>query len=134
MQRLRDFEPVRALALAAVCLVTAINIAAFIFFGNGGENFFPKQIRLSEAAMALLMFTILYILAPAFIGLRIVTAPKGSAIFPIAFLTCAAAGFFLYVYFFVCGPTGQCNLFKFLNIPVFWAGAFFCLFPSGNEP
>jgi hypothetical protein len=129
---LRDNGIARILMLGIVVLVAAINIVAIIFFGNYSGGAYSSPISFADIVWSFIPFCFGYILAPAFIGLRVAAAPRNSHVFLIAFVTCVLASILL-LFFFKCGGKPQCNLYKFINIPVFWVGAFVCLFPEKNE-
>ena len=128
-----DRDAIRIFSLATVILVSLLNVIAFLFFGHESEHF-PPGFPIFEITKAIIIFSFLYIFAPAIIVLRVASAPINSVVFAIALLTCGVACYFLYAYFFVCkghlDSSGQCNIYKFFNIPVFWVGAFLCLFPK----
>jgi len=131
---LRDTDPTRIIALGFVTLVAGANIAVPLFLGNE-LRFWLDRLVLSEVASDILLFSIGYIFAPAFIGYRVATAPQKSGVFPIALLTCGAVGLLLYAYIVPCSSSPQCNLYLALNIVAFWIGAFFCTFPKWSvEP
>ncbi len=122
----------RALALATVILVGALNIAVPLLSNHEFQSWRDRLV-LSEVPLDFLLFSIGYIVAPAFIGYRVATAPPSSAVFPFALVTCAVVGFFLYAFVGSCNSHPQCNLYLALNIPFFWIGAFFCLFPKWSD-
>lgn len=67
--------------------------------------------------------------APTFICYRLLTAPLGSAVFPIAYITCVFSGFFIYPDLFGLSrdPSGIGTMIAFVFL---WIGAFLCVIPK----
>lgn len=130
--RFFDKNTGRLLVLVVVFIVAALNIVATVWFGNYPGGDYSSPISPGDIVWSIVPFLFFYVLAPALICRRVIWAPGNSHVFPIAIATSLLVGGFLYL-FFGCGAGAQCNLFKFVNIPIFWIGAFACLFPEKSE-
>jgi hypothetical protein len=118
-----DTKPFRLLSLAAILCSATANI--FLTF------FFSHQYVTSQANVVIALGGI--VPASIFIALRVVTAPSGSGVFPIAMVTSLVTGYLLYDFAVICNASIHCNLSLFLTIPVLCFGAFISLFPKWSH-
>jgi hypothetical protein len=81
------------------------------------------------------LFILVNVPAPAFIGYRVATAPPDSVTIGIAVALSAIVAFLLYTYVITCNFSVHCDLYLFLALVMFYFSAFVCIFPKWrNQP
>ena len=102
-----------------------VAVAAFIvtFFFSG--HYLPEKMPSGSHGMVLIGNA----MAPAFIGYRVTTASRDSAVFVISLITTAITGLLLY-YYVICQCGSQLNFYLFLTNVVYCLSAFICIFPK----
>ena len=114
--------------LFAIAVVIGVSVACTVSLFRWNQGWADVH-NVLDAAVWFMKVFLFCAAAPTFICYRLLTAPLGSAVFLIAYITCAFSGFFIYPDLFGRShdPSGVGTMVAFLFL---WLGAFLCIIPK----